>query len=141
MAGDPGSRTISWLARDGKKGKRGNGGVFIRACSFVMLREGGMELVIPVDHVAAITRSHRYGTLHVHKRHSLFNVLEAIDQVFIRPTTPFAVNVLYEPLPESYRSRDVGHDDNIPLLGENGGVPSVAPGVSPGVNRTAVDPE
>lgn len=99
------------------------------------------EEIMPVDHVAAITSSHGYNAFCVHKGHILFDVLEAIHQVLVRATTPFADNALDIPLSKSRRSCDIRHYDNVPLLSENSGVPSVAPSVRPRIDRTTVDPE
>src|SRR5450631_1940475 len=95
----------------------------------------------PVDGVSAVAGAQRALAVLVDERIRLLRVVEALHQVFKRSTAPVAVDGVDELLPVSGRAVEVDHDDDVAIGREQFGIPAIAPVVSPGPLRPAVDEE
>ena len=94
----------------------------------------------PIDHVAAITASHRDRPCRIHIIKLRLDIVEASDQIQERASAPIALDGVDEVLPEARGAGRVRQNDDVALLCEDGRVPARAPLVEEGGRGPAVDP-
>src|SRR5262249_50737757 len=95
----------------------------------------------PVRHVTAVARTHRALAVFVDEWIGLLRVVETLHEVFKRRAAPVAVDLVDKLLPVAGRAMEVDHDDDVAVGGEEFGIPSVGPVVSPRALWSAVNEE
>src|SRR5215472_18434788 len=93
----------------------------------------------PVGHVATVAGSERAFAVPVDKEIVLLDVINTKHHVFVRRSAPVAIDGVDELLAIAGGTVEVDHCHNVAVGGEELGVPSIRPIVTPGSLRSTVD--
>ena len=93
----------------------------------------------PIDHVSSVASTKCNRVIGIHIIHVRLDVLEEHLQVFVRPSSILVVDVLRQILAVPGTAADVGSNDDVALLGEDGRIPACRPGFVPSTLGAAVD--
>src|SRR6201997_862042 len=93
----------------------------------------------PVGHVATVACAERALTGFVDEWIVRLGVVEAAHQVNIRLATPVAVHAVHKGLSIAGRAARIDHQNDVSIRGQQLRIPAIAPAVSPGTLRAAVN--